>query len=129
MAGIIRRHGTALLLITHDPALLAGFADRVVVMYAGRIIEMGNTEDILGSPLHPYTQALVRLAMFPPNLAQTSHPALPAIAGGPPDLTRSAPGCRFEPRCPERMEICSNHDPEESMPTPSRRVSCFKYGN
>ncbi len=90
MAGIIRRHGTALLLITHDPALLAGFADRVVV---------------------------------------TRHPALPAIAGGPPDLTRSAPGCRFEPRCPERMEICSNHDPEESMPTPSRRVSCFKYGN
>jgi oligopeptide/dipeptide ABC transporter ATP-binding protein len=127
MSGIIRRHGTTLLFITHDPALLAGFADRIVVMYAGRIVEQGSTEDILKRPLHPYTQALIRL--FAPDVAGTGRTKFPAIAGDPPDLTQIGVGCRFEPRCPQRMEVCAEYDPQESMSEPSRSVSCFKYGS
>ena len=127
LSDLIRRHGTALLWITHDPALLAGFADRIAVMYAGRIVEQGTTQEILRRPLHPYTQALVCLSA--PRLSGADHQQFPAIAGEPPDLTRVGAGCRFEPRCAERMEICLGHDPQESTPEPSRRVSCFKYGN
>jgi oligopeptide/dipeptide ABC transporter ATP-binding protein len=127
MSDIVHRHHTALLLITHDPTLLVGFADRIAVMYAGHIVEQGTTEDILRRPLHPYTQALIRLSA--PDLAQTRRTRFPAIAGEPPDLAQIGASCRFEPRCPERMEVCAGHDPQESMPEPSRRVSCFKYGN
>jgi oligopeptide/dipeptide ABC transporter ATP-binding protein len=129
MSDLVRQHRTALLLITHDPSLLAGFADRIAVMYAGRIVEQGSTEDILRRPLHPYTQGLVRLSLSVPTVSKTGSKQFPAIAGEPPDLTQVGARCRFEPHCTERMEICASRDPEESTPEPSRRVSCFKYGN
>src|ERR1700724_4528254 len=62
LSQIRRQHGTAILVISHDPALFAGFADRIAVMYAGRIVEVGSSAEIFGRPLHPYTQALVRIA-------------------------------------------------------------------
>jgi oligopeptide/dipeptide ABC transporter ATP-binding protein len=129
MSDIIRRHRTALLLITHDLATLVGFADRIAVMYAGRIVEQGTTEDIFERPLHPYTQALVHLSGADLGKAETGRAKFPAIAGEPPDLTEVGARCRFEPRCPERMEICARHDPQESRHEPSQRVSCFKYDN
>ena len=129
LSEIRKQHGTAFLVISHDPTIFPGFADRIVVMYAGRIVEEGKTQDIFRKPLHPYTQALVRLSdRFLVN-APASRMRFPVIDGEAPDLTRIGAGCRFEPRCPERMQQCANCDPRELTPEPLRRVSCFKYGS
>ena len=130
MSEIRRRHGTALLVISHDPTIFAGFADRIAVMYAGRIVEEGSTKDIFRKPLHPYTQALVSLSTrCVADMSAAPRQRLPSIDGEPPDLTCVGDGCPFEPRCPERMQVCKSCDLRELMPEPSRRVSCFKYGN
>jgi len=126
---IRKQHGTAFLVISHDPTIFPGFADRIAVMYAGRIIEEGKTEDIFRKPLHPYTQALVGLSERYLMNAQGIPARLPVIDGEAPDLTRIGVGCRFEPRCPERMQQCASCDPRELTPEPLRRVSCFKYGS
>jgi len=128
MREIGQRHQTAFVMISHDPAVLAGFADRIAVMYAGRVVEEGTTEDIFRRPLHPYTQALVRLSAR--YLSSTgARMRFPAIEGEPPVVTRQTAGCPFAPRCPERMQVCIERDPQETAPQPSQRVSCFKYGN
>jgi len=127
LAQIRQQHGTAILLISHDPALFAGFADRIAVMYAGRIVETGTSAEILGRPLHPYTQALVRL-MMPVVTGSRVRARLPAIEGEPFDPTCFPVGCRFAPRCVERMDVCSRRYPGEFLPEPSRPVNCFKYG-
>jgi oligopeptide/dipeptide ABC transporter ATP-binding protein len=125
---IRKRHATAILVISHDPSLFTGFADRVAVMYAGRIIEVGSSSEIFGRPLHPYTQALVQIAAY--SVLARLHTGLrfPAIEGDSPDPTCIPAGCRFEPRCSDRMEICSRSYPPQFMPDPSRPVNCFKYG-
>lgn len=119
----------ALILITHNPAILAGLADRVLVLYAGRIAEMGPTESVLGSPQHPYTRALLRC--LPPRIEEAPTPRrtnLTVIAGDSPNLARLPNGCRFEPRCPERMDVCSASEPPELVLSSGRVVSCFKSG-
>ena len=128
LSQIRRQHGTAILVISHDPALFAGFADRIAVMYAGRIVEVGNSAEIFGRPLHPYTQALVRIATSSAITGSSTRVRLPAIEGESPDPTCVPVGCRFEPRCSERMDVCSRRYPREFMPEPSRPVNCFKYG-
>ena len=126
MRKLVQQKRTALILITHDPAILRGIADRIVVMYAGRVMEEGPAEEVLSRPLHPYTEALMRL--FPMGVQERIRAAkLPVILGEPPDLTEPCLGCRFEPRCGERMPVCAQEDPGESTPNPLRRVSCFKY--
>lgn len=128
LADVVRRHKAALILITHDPAILVGFADRIAVMYAGRIVEEGSTNDVLRNPLHPYTQSF--LGLFAAAGAQPGQRSqFDAIAGEPADLTQIGPGCCFEGRCSERMEICARQAPSESTNEQSHRVSCFKYGN
>jgi oligopeptide/dipeptide ABC transporter ATP-binding protein len=128
LSQIRRKHGTAILAISHDPALFAGFADRIAVMYAGRIVEVGSSTEIFGRPLHPYTQALVRIAMSSADAGSSARARLPAIEGQPFDPTCIPAGCRFAPRCPERMDVCSLRYPSEFLPEPSRPVNCFKYG-
>jgi oligopeptide/dipeptide ABC transporter ATP-binding protein len=128
LSRIRRQHGTAILLISHDPALLAGFSDRIAVMYAGRIVEVGSSAEIFGRPLHPYTQALVRVATSSVLTRSSPRVRLPAIDGDSPDPTCMPVGCRFAPRCSERMAVCSRRDPPEFMTGPSRPVNCFKYG-
>jgi oligopeptide/dipeptide ABC transporter ATP-binding protein len=122
------RHQTAILLISHDPSLFAGFADRIAVMYAGRIVEVGTTSQIFRWPLHPYTQALVRLASASTITDANSGIKFPAIEGESARPDQIAAGCRFEPRCADRMDICSHRYPQEFFPEPSRPVNCFKYG-
>jgi oligopeptide/dipeptide ABC transporter ATP-binding protein len=129
LSEIRERDGTAFLMISHDPTIFPRFADQMVVMYAGRIVEEGKTQDIFRKPLHPYTQALVRLSERYLVNAPASRMRFPVIDGQAPDLTRIGSGCRFEARCPERMQQCANCDPRQLTPEPSRRVSCFKYGN
>ncbi len=128
LSQIRRQHGTAILVISHDPMLFAEFADRIAVMYAGRIVEAGKTAEIFGRPLHPYTQALVRIAASSAITGSRTRVRLPAIEGESPDPACIPVGCRFEPRCSERMDICSRRYPREFMPEPSRPVNCFKYG-
>jgi oligopeptide/dipeptide ABC transporter ATP-binding protein len=130
LSKIQARHGMAVLVITHDPTILPGFADRVVVMYAGHIVEEASTRDTFQRPLHPYTEALVSLSKpFLGGDRDTVSELLPVIKGAPPDLSHVASGCRFEPRCAERMEVCISREPQETMPESSHRVSCFKYGH
>ncbi|HVO59640.1 MAG TPA: ABC transporter ATP-binding protein [Terriglobales bacterium] len=123
LAGLRRRHGTAFLVISHDPSVLAGFADRIAVMYAGRIVEESDASAIFRNPRHPYTQALMRLAASPAN--GNKH-RLPAIDGEAPDLGLIYAGCRFEPRCGDKLAACPTRDPVE-VKRESGRVSCFRY--
>lgn len=94
--------GVAVILVTHDFGIVAANADRVGVMYAGRIVEMGSTLQVFDTPSHPYTQALLRCL---PSVDQ-KHPQLVEIGGQPPDLARLPPGCPFAPRCSQRQAIC-----------------------
>ena len=128
LSQIRRQYGTAILVISHDPTLFAGFADRIAVMYAGRIVEVGSSAEIFGRPLHPYTQALVRIATSSVVTGPSARVRFPVIEGESPDPTCIPVGCRFEPRCSERMEICSRRYPREFKPEPTRPVNCFKYG-
>jgi oligopeptide transport system ATP-binding protein len=126
MLQISRQHHTAFILITHDPTTLAGFAERIAVMYAGQIVEDGPAEDIFRNPLHPYTQALIGLS----GRYLTSAPLrtrLPVIEGEPPTFIKPEKGCPFASRCPERMQTCVESDPQQVVPHPSHRVSCFLY--
>lgn len=128
LAKIRSEHGIAIVMISHDPAVFAGFADRVAVMYAGRIVEIGTTAQIFRQPLHPYTQALVQIAKSTIAAPPAARVRFAAIEGDSPDPSRLPTGCRFHPRCPERMEICTQRYPQVFLPEPSRPVNCFKYG-
>jgi oligopeptide transport system ATP-binding protein len=97
------RFGTAVILVTHDLGIIAELADRVEVMYAGRIVEKGTAEDLFYGCRHPYTEALQRSV---PTLEGDRTERLVAIEGNPPDLSRLPPGCAFAPRCQYRLENC-----------------------
>jgi oligopeptide/dipeptide ABC transporter ATP-binding protein len=119
----------AMILITHNPAILAELADRVLVLYAGRVAEMGPTQEVLTSPQHPYTRAL--LECLPPRIEEESlyrKTRLTVIAGDSPNLAHVANGCRFEPRCTDRMDVCTAIEPAEVTVGDGHAVSCFKYG-
>ena len=121
--------GLSLILITHNPALLAGFADRVLVMYAGKAAEIGPAERVLGSPQHPYTRAL--LQTMPSEIeghANERKSKLAVIPGEAPNPEMLENGCRFEARCADRMELCTKREPAVVNVSESHTVSCFKYG-
>ena len=101
--------GMALLLVTHDLALVAGVADRILVMYAGRIIEMGDRRTLYYAPEHPYTWGLLGSVV---STASVRKQRLPSIAGQPPSLIHVPRGCAFHPRCGYVMEACRNDVPE-----------------
>jgi peptide/nickel transport system ATP-binding protein len=127
---INRKRGAAFIFITHNPALLAGFADRVIVMYAGGIVEQGPTAQVFSRPLHPYTKGLLQLIPRSRNGTNlTSGGRLPVIPGSLAALSHSSRGCLFEPRCLVRSAVCQNESPSEVTLERGRRVSCFNYGN
>jgi oligopeptide transport system ATP-binding protein len=120
--------GLAMILITHNPALLAGLADRILVLYAGRIAEIGPAAQVLYSPQHPYTAALLECLPSHFAEAQSARKAtLHVIQGEPPDLTLQKNGCQFEPRCAERMEVCKRDEPSAAEVSELHEVSCFKF--
>ena len=102
------RLGMATLLVTHDMGVVAGRADRINVMYAGRIVETAPTDRLFAHMRHPYTQALLGSI---PRLDQDASKALVTVPGLPPDLTQPPPGCRFAPRCPRASEQCVAQEP------------------
>jgi peptide/nickel transport system ATP-binding protein len=116
------RLGMAMLLITHDMGVIAGHADRVNVMYAGRVVENADAEVLFESMHHPYTQAL--LASIP-TLAQDSDKALHAIPGLPPDLANPPEGCRFAPRCTRADDKCRTTEPPFSGADFDHRFACW----
>ena len=115
--------GLSLLLITHDLGVVARVADRVAVMYAGRIVETGPAREVLASPSHPYTSGL--LASVPGHTPGTR---LEAIPGAVPDLSMLPPGCAFAPRCPARFEACDTSRPDAYAVSAGRTARCFLHG-
>lgn len=123
-----QKFSLAMILITHNPALLAGFADRILVLYAGRVAEIGPTARVLASPQHPYTAAL--LSCLPSHFTegQSRRKArLHVIPGDPPDLSLHKEGCQFEPRCAERMQVCKSHEPAAAAVSELHDVACYKF--
>ncbi len=115
--------GTAVVLVTHDLGVVAGTADRVVVMYAGRIVEEGPTGELFADPQHPYTRGL--LASMPRiDTPPTGH--LEAIAGLPPDLGHLPTGCAFHPRCPLASDRCRREEPPVVAVSAEHRAACFE---
>jgi oligopeptide/dipeptide ABC transporter ATP-binding protein len=113
-----------ILLITHNLGIVAQLADRVTVMYAGMIAEIGEAESLFANPLHPYTQGL--LASIPNIKLEQSK--LVTMPGQTPDLVTPPTGCRFHPRCPKRMEICDQEMPPMFSHNGSQ-VTCWLYQN
>ncbi len=108
MKDLSRRLGVAMLIITHNLGVVARYADRVNVMYAGKIVERGTAREIYSAPRHPYTLGLLRSV---PRLDEPRRARLAPIEGQPPDLTRLPPGCAFAPRCGFRVERCAREVP------------------
>jgi oligopeptide/dipeptide ABC transporter ATP-binding protein len=123
-----RERGLAVLLITHDLGVVAEMADRVSVMYTGRIVEEAPVRDLFRRPLHPYTAGLLRSVPRPGRDPATGRrQRLPAIEGMVPDLIRLPPGCDFAPRCPEVFAACHRQDPPLYPLGEGRTAACEKY--
>ena len=117
------RLGLTVVLITHDLSLAAAICDRIAVMYAGKIVELGETEKITVRPEHPYTEALINSV---PELGDTKQ-KIQGIAGSPPSLISPPTGCRFHPRCKYVFERCMQHEP--SLVRANRTdVACWLRG-
>jgi oligopeptide/dipeptide ABC transporter ATP-binding protein len=119
----------SLLLITHDPKILRDLADRVAVMYAGRVVEEGSLDQVFREPRHPYTKAL--LACAPPEHQArrfTVGMRLPTIEGSAPNPELVSVGCTFAARCAQRRELCETRPPTTVETADARRVECFLYG-
>ncbi len=124
MKDLSRRLDIALIIITHNLGIVARYADRVIVMYAGRLVEQGPADAIFHRPRHPYTMGLLRSV---PRLDRPRGGRLETIEGLPPNLAHAPPGCRFAPRCPYRIDACAEEPP--LTPTDTGSVSaCFRVG-
>ena len=119
-----REVGMGLILITHDLGVVARVADRVVVMYAGEILESGSVDEIFFEPSHPYTEGL--LSAMPTNRPNEMQKLMP-IQGSPPDLFAPPTGCGYAARCPHAMEACLDHRPDEFSISQSHFSKCWLH--
>jgi oligopeptide transport system ATP-binding protein len=117
-----REFGTATILITHNLGVVAGMCQRLIVMYAGRIVEAGPTVDVFANPKHPYTWSLLRSI---PRLDAERHEALKPIEGLPPSLVDLPSGCSFHPRCVFKVDRCSRDTPALAPVGPTQRAACW----
>ena len=122
MVNIKKEIGTAIILITHDLGVVANLADRVAVMYAGKIVEIGNVEDIFYNPSHPYTKGLLESL---PRLDSDRSQDLAAINGTPPDLFAPPEGCEFASRCKYCMKICHKEVPPHFTVSDGHESACW----
>jgi oligopeptide/dipeptide ABC transporter ATP-binding protein len=123
IAELQARLETSVLYISHDLSLVKEICDRVAVMYAGRVVETGTTEEVFSNPRHPYTRGL--MAAVPSAAHQRGE--LASIVGNVPELVDPTPSCRFSTRCPFAVEICRTVDPETIEVGESHSVACFAY--
>ena len=119
---LAREHDAAVMLITHDMGVIAETADRVAVMYAGRIAEVGRVDEVVRDPLHPYAKGL--MAAIPTLEGRASR--LAQIPGAMPRLAAIPPGCAFNPRCPNVFDRCRIERPP-SLAVGPRRAACWLY--
>ena len=120
---LCREHGTAVMLITHDMGVIAETADRVAVMYAGRIVEVGAVRNVVKDARHPYTEGLMG------SIPLVGHDVerLTQIEGAMPRLTEIPPGCAFNPRCPKAFDRCRSQRPELMETDGTTRAACWLY--
>jgi len=119
---IRQKTGTSIILITHDLGVVAEMAQRVLVMYAGKVVEQGALDDIFYRSTHPYTWGLLRSV---PRLDSDGNSELVSIPGTPPDLYAPPAGCAFAARCPYAMEVCKTHDPAHFQASDSHSSACW----
>lgn len=117
---------TAIILITHDFGVVAGIADRVVIMYAGKVMEEGETDQIYYKTRHPYTAGLLKAV---PSMADNKEQKLQTIDGTPPFLLKIPPGCPFADRCDYAMRICKEKEPQYFHFKDNNRVFCWLYND
>jgi peptide/nickel transport system ATP-binding protein len=115
-----QQFGSSMIFVTHDLTVHANIANRLGIMYAGRLVEEGPTAEIFHSPLHPYTAHLIASL---PRIGDLKPKA--ALHGAPPSLADPPSGCRFHPRCPLAMDVCRQSHPAMTTVAPGRRVACF----
>jgi len=115
--------GTTMIFITHDLSLAAELADRIAVMYAGRIVELGDVHEVFYRPKHPYTYALLRTI---PKLTSVEEELYP-IPGSPPDMVNMPPGCKFHPRCPYAADVCREVEPPDEWVASGHLVACHLW--
>jgi oligopeptide/dipeptide ABC transporter ATP-binding protein len=116
-----RRSDMALLLITHNLGIVAETCDRLAVMYAGQIVELGDVRTVFAQPRHPYTQGLLA------SVISLDTERLSSIPGSPPDLLHPPAGCRFADRCPFVMDVCRREPPALARQDDGRQVACHLY--
>jgi peptide/nickel transport system ATP-binding protein len=124
MMGLQEKFDISFLFITHDLAVARYVCDRIAVMYLGKIIESGRTEELIEAPIHPYSKALISSV---PRL-YTESPEKPKIKGEIPTAIEPPPGCRFHPRCPYTMEVCGREEPVLREVGEERYVACHLRG-
>jgi oligopeptide transport system ATP-binding protein len=122
LRNVNKEFGTATILITHNLGVVAGMCERVMVMYAGRIVESGPTVDVFANPRHPYTWSLLRSI---PRLDAERHEPLKPIEGLPPDLMALPPGCAFHPRCSFKVERCLSDVPALNRVGETQLAACW----
>jgi len=122
LADLNQELGAAIIMITHNMGVVAGLCTRVLVMYAGEIVEQGPVEQIFANPQHPYTWSLLKSM---PRVDALRHERLRSIEGMAPDLLRPPSGCRFHPRCPFRIDKCFTNEPQLEEVGPGQRAACW----
>jgi peptide/nickel transport system ATP-binding protein len=126
LSGLVNDLGVGMMIISHDLSVLADLCDRIAVMYAGRVVEVGSADDVFSGPLHPYAGALS--AAFPRIGDPTARYAPAGLGGDPPDLRLLPPGCSFEPRCPRAVAACRETDPRLEPHGAGRAAACIRVG-
>ncbi|MDA1347507.1 MAG: ABC transporter ATP-binding protein [Chloroflexi bacterium] len=124
MQDLAQQFGTAMIIITHNLGVVARYAQRVVVMYAGKIIETGTAQEIYRNPSHPYTLGLLKSV---PRLDEVRKVSLDPIEGLPPDLVDLPPGCSFAPRCPYVYERCTQETPVLMVHSDAHTTACWRH--
>jgi oligopeptide/dipeptide ABC transporter ATP-binding protein len=129
LASLQQRLGLAILLITHDLGIVAEFCERVIVMYTGRIVEESPVLDLFANPAHPYTRGLLKsLPSVSAGDAAAPH-RLATIKGMVPPITNLPRGCKFNPRCPDVMDICLGNEPARMVVSPGHDARCYLHGD
>jgi oligopeptide/dipeptide ABC transporter ATP-binding protein len=126
MKDVTEKSGTALLIITHNLGIVARYANRVAVMYAGKMREIGESIDLYNDPRHPYTVGLLNSV---PRLDDEKGTPLAPIAGEIPDLTQLPEGCSFNPRCKWAVDRCRQETPLLEEISPEKKVACFEHAS
>jgi oligopeptide/dipeptide ABC transporter ATP-binding protein len=129
LASLQQRLGLAILLITHDLGVVAEFCERVVVMYTGRVVEESPVRELFAAPAHPYTRGLLKSL---PSVSAGDPAAphrLPTIKGMVPPISNLPRGCKFNPRCPDVMDICLGNEPARMIVSPGHDARCYLHGD